>query len=492
MFSRVRFGTRIRLAPGRRRGYDRAMFWRLALACVLLAALLVSPLGASANGRPPTTSSITFRQGHESDIAVGLTFGLLMSHDSGKTWTWMCEDAVGYSGEYDPHYAFSPSGALFATTHDELKVVRDSCTFTAANTAIPTETFASIDALAGDHSVYYAAAEAPDESHGVAGDYKIYKSNADGTQFAPTAGQPAGLVSWWQSLSPAPSDARVLYLTGYVFTPNPAGGSTKEQRMFRSDDSGASWLRLPLDPAQVTVAPNSLIDVVGIAGDDPSHVYIRVTYDDNTTNHSLYRSIDSGVTWHRINRKPSKLDAFVVRAALHSGHHDLIVGGSTFDAEISHDDGETWTVLASPPHGRCLVENAAGELWACAENYGTNGVANDSAGIVKTLDPEAGPWTKVLRYQDLTEAASCPSGSKQAACSAMWCGVCAQLGCTPSAAYTCAAPMEAPLKAGGCCDGGAGGTGALAFALPLGMLLLRPRRRRGTHHAIHIRHARCP
>jgi hypothetical protein len=200
------------------------MFWRLALAC---AVLVMSPRGASANGRLPTTSSITFRQGHESDIAVGLTFGLLMSHDGGTTWTWMCEDAVGYSGEYDPHYAFSPSGALFATTHDELKVVRDSCTFTAANPAIPTETFASTDALAGDHSVYYAAAEAPDDSHGVAGDYKIYKSNADGTQFAPTAAQPAGQVSWWQSLEAAPSDARVLYLTGYVFTPNPAGGSTK-------------------------------------------------------------------------------------------------------------------------------------------------------------------------------------------------------------------------------------------------------------------------
>jgi hypothetical protein len=205
---------------------------------------------------------------------------------------------------------------------------------------------------------------------------------------------------------------------------------------------------------------------------------MRVTYDDNLINHSIYRSTDKGVSWHRITRKPVKLDAFVVRAAMNTdGKHDLIVGGATFDAEISHDDGDTWTALPGPPHGRCLVENGAGELWACAENYGSNGILSDEAGIMKTLDPEHGSWTKVLHYQDLTEAASCAQDTKQAACaSTMWCAVCAQLGCTPSLAYNCV-PMEAPPAKAGCCDGSSGGAGALALGLPVGMVLLRRRRR---------------
>jgi hypothetical protein len=265
----------------------------------------------------------------------------------------------------------------------------------------------------------------------------------------------------------------VLYLAGYVFTPDPAGGSRKEHHLFRSDSGGATWVALPLDPTTVAVAPNSVIDIVGITSDDPDHLYMRVTYDDNRINHSIYRSTDKGVSWHRITRKPVKLDAFVVRA-----NKDLIVGGANFDAEISHDDGDTWTVLPSPPHGRCLVENAARELWACAENYGSNGVANDDAGIMKTRDPEHDSWTKVLRYQDLTDAASCAEGTKQAACAAMtWCAVCAQLGCTPPPAYSCM-PMEAVPTKGGCCDGGSGAAGALALGPAVAMVLLRRRRRR--------------
>src|SRR4051794_21859487 len=107
---------------------------RASVLCVALAAAAIAlgaPPRAEANGRLPATSTITFRQGHETDIAVGLTFGLLVSHDGGKTWGWMCEAAVGYGGTYDPVYVYSPSGALFATTFNGLSVMRDSCTFAA-------------------------------------------------------------------------------------------------------------------------------------------------------------------------------------------------------------------------------------------------------------------------------------------------------------------------------------------------------------------------
>ena len=79
--------------------------------------LVTSVAGAArANGRPPGASTINFRQTHEQDVIAGLTFGAAISHDGGATWHWFCEDAIGYGGMYDPDYAYSRTGKIFATT----------------------------------------------------------------------------------------------------------------------------------------------------------------------------------------------------------------------------------------------------------------------------------------------------------------------------------------------------------------------------------------
>jgi hypothetical protein len=451
------------------------MIWRLALACLVLAGV---PGRASANGRPPGTSSITFRQGQETDVAVGLSFGFVISHDAGKTWAWMCEDAIGYAGMYDPRFAFSQTGAVFATTFAGLKVVRDSCTFgaTPAGTA-----FASVDALGPDHALYYAAVQAADAASKIPADFNIYRSTDDGLTF-PLKGTPATVVNWWQSLQVAPSNAQRVYLSGYAFVPAPAGGTMKQQLLFRSDNAGKDWTALPT--TAFTVQPNSVIDVVGIAKDNADHVYARVELYDNTTSDAIWRSLDGGLTWKQINAKAASIGAFVVRAAVNTqGKHDLIVGTQTLGAEISHDDGDTWAPLPGAPHMGCVVENTAGELWACTQNYGFSSVPSDDAGIMKTTDLVT--WTKVLRYQDLKEVVACAPGTiQQDTCAAMWCSVCQQLGCTPSASYGCPVASETPItmtppgSSGGCCETGNGSSGSMAIGLVIGMLILRPRRRR--------------
>jgi len=452
------------------------MIWRFTLACLVLAGV---SRGALANGRPPATASITFRQGQETDVAVGLTFGFVISHDAGKTWSWMCEDAIGYKGMYDPRFAFSQSGAVFATTFAGLKVVRDSCTFgpTPAGAA-----FASTDALGPDHAFYYAAAQAADAAHGVPADFSIYKSIDDGVTFPAAAkGTPTAMVNWWQSLEVAPSNAQRLYLSGYAFVPGPGGvGTMKQQLLFRSDNGGKDWTALPT--TAFTVQPNSVIDLVGVQKDNADHLYARVELYDNTLSDAIWRSTDAGLTWQQINAKNASIGAFVVRAAVNAGgKHDLIVGTQTAGAEISHDDGTTWTPLTGAPHMSCLVENAAGELWACTQNYGFSSVPSDDAGVMKTTD--LATWTKVLRYQDLKDAVTCAAGTiQQDTCAAMWCSVCAQLGCTPSATYGCPVAAEAPITppahSGGCCETAPGSAGVLALGLSVGIVLVRPRRRR--------------
>lgn len=434
---------------------------------------------ASANGRLPATSSITFRQGHESDIVAGLTFGMAISHDGGATWHWMCDDAIGIAGgPYDPIYAYTPAGTRFATTLNGLVVMRDGCSF---SPAVSGKTFVSASTLGPDGAFYYGAAQTGGTN--VTADFKIYKSLDDGMTF-PNPQQPDPPTDtnvWWESIAVAPSDKLVVYLSGFRYIPvSPGSTDTKRDHLlYRSDDGGATWTpQMPPTLNGLSLMQNSLIHIVGIASDNPKHVYARVAYIDNMTTDGLYVSTNGGVSWTQILSHPDRFIAFVARA----GNHDLLTATAKFGTEISHDDGAHWAPLDNAPHINCLVENAAGELWACTQNYGVGQAASDDAGIMKTTDLSA--WTKVLRYQDLAgPVASCGADTvQQKTCNqaSLWCGVCAQLGCTPAASYVCpVAASEAPVTPtkGGCCDTGAGAGGPLALTLSVATLLWRPRRR---------------
>jgi uncharacterized protein (TIGR03382 family) len=446
--------------------------WYLALVWLVLAAV---PERASANGRPPGTATIHFRQDQETDIAVGLTFGLVYSHDGGKTWAWVCEDAIGYQGMYDPRYAYTTTGALFATTFDGLKVERDRCTFGALPSG---KTFVSTNTLGPDRALYVAAAQAADPGNGIAADFAIYKSIDDGATF--TRSMPPTTVSWWESIRVAPSNPMRVYLSGYRYVPGPGTDIVKQQLLFRSDDGARNWTPLPV--TDFLTAPSSAIELIGITSDDPDHLYARVKLDDNMISDSIYRSFDRGATWQKIRSKPTSIGAFVVRARRNAqNNYDLILGTQALGAEISHDAGETWEPLVGAPHMNCLVENTARELWACTQNYGFTAVPTDDAGVMKTTDLVT--WTKVLRYQDLSEVVACAAGTIQNdACAPQWCAVCQQLGCTPAASYGCPTSMEAPVVApAGCCDTGSGSTGGLGLGVAvLGLVLRRRRRRRSS------------
>ncbi len=450
----------------------------------LLAVLGAEP-AAHANGRLPATVSINFRQGHESDVVAGLTFGMAISHDGGATWHWMCDDALGIAGgPYDPIYAYTAAGSLFATTLNGLAVMRDGCAFGPAPSG---STFVSANTL-GPGAFYYAAAQTA--GNGIASDFQIYKSTDDGMTF-PLHPQPDPATDtnvWWESIAVAPSNPQIVYLSGFRYVPVSAG-STETRRdhlLYRSDDAGAHWQ--DLSPAQSfpSLMQNSVIHIVGVASDDSTHVYARVSYIDNMTTDGLYFSTNSGVSWSQIHTQPDRFIAFVVRAAKNSMQkHDLLTATAKFGTEISHDDGMTWVAApANTPHINCLAENSAGELWACTQNYGVGQAASDDAGIMKTTDLSA--WTKVLRYQDLAgPVAGCGADTvQQKTCnqSTLWCGVCAQLMCTPAASYVCPvaaseAAVTPPMTKGGCCDTGSGAGGPLALTLSVATLLWRPRRR---------------
>ena len=442
---------------------------RFALAlCVLLAPFVMGG-DASANGRAPGTSSIHFRRGMEQEIVAGLTFGLVASRDGGATWSWMCEDAIGYGGTYDPDYVFSSTGALFATTFTGMKVQRDACTFSAqGNTK-----FVSTVTQGPEGRLYYGAAETTSATS--TGDSNIYRSLDDGMTWTPSTSQPGIPNDWWQSLEVAPTLANRLYLAGYRFVM--VGGENKKVfLLFRSDDGGQTWIALPT--TQLATMPNSTIEIAGISPTNPDHVFARVKLEDNALSDAIYRSLDKGMTWTRILGKGSAI-AFLVRK---SGQ--LVAATQALGAVRSEDYGMTWIDLVDPPHINCLKENSAEEVWACTQNYGGMAAPSDGYGIMKTADLVT--WQPVLKYQEMKAPVACAAGTVQRdRCDVeLWCGLCMQLGCDPGPTHPeCRVVRDLPggePSDPGCCETSvAPAPGAMLLVLGVGVLLLRrPRRRR--------------
>lgn len=478
---------------------------QFAYVSLILAALAAT---ASANGRPAGTSTLNFRQGHESDVVAGMTFGVLMSHDSGATWQWMCESAVGYGGMYDPDYAFMASGALFATTFSGVTVNRDGCTFaqttigpqtfhcsvtantvctgTSDTTSCPaTETctvdtkFTSAEEVGPDGALYIATAA----TH----DHKIYKSTDDGMTF-PQSAAPGALGDWWSGLKVAKTDANHIYLFGYRFvaSPIPDGGTDKLIELFSSTDGGATFNALPEnlcsnspgETACTTIHFNNVssIEVAAVSPTAPNTVFLRVTQENGTLGDGIYRSTDGGMTWTKALAKGDSLEAFAVRA-----NGDLVAGTPSSGAFVSHDNGDTWTTLTGAPHLSCLVENSAGELWGCTQNYGSQTIPADGFGIMKTTDLVT--WTPVLKYQSIAQPVACAAGTVQMdTCQGnTWCSLETQLGIT-STAIACPSLVDAgmmvvvdPKTPAGCCDTG-GSPGGLVVGTLVGLVLLRRRR----------------
>jgi len=393
----------------------------------VLAGLLVLGLAATANanGRDPYTSTINFQRGNDQHIVAGMTFGVVTSKDGGANWEWMCERAVGYGGQYDPDYVYSATGAVFATTFDGLKVMRDSCSF---NATPPGMTFVSRVEGGSDGAIYYAAADAADA--------KIYKSTDDGVSF-PTSANPGLPGDWWSSLAVAPTNPQRIYVTGYRLD----GTNPKVFLLFTSTNGGTSYSAMTMTGI-TPVSPNSTIEVVSISPTVDTTLYAKVTFETGSTGDSIYRSTNAGQSWTKILSKSSNFGlAFLVRnngTTCIAGTRELGAWSST---NCSTATTPTWTPLTTAPHIGCLYKDSVDTVWACTQNYASPmlGLPSDGYGIMKSTDLIN--WTGVLKYQDIKAPVPCAAGTVQEdQCvqrymdqQSQWCCLVPQLGITSTA-----------------------------------------------------------
>lgn len=439
------------------------------LAAAALVALAATSL-AQANGRPPQTNGIAFRPGDSQSLYVRSTFGLLISHDNGCSFRWVCEQAIGYGGTFDPKYAIGADGTLYATTFEGLRVSRDQgCTWSTATAGEPADAPGSIaniwiDALdiAPNGDVWVATAESAKPNN-------VFRSVDGGVTFEPR--NVASPSVWWKSVKVARTDPQRVYVTGYQVSgpPGPDDAPPPPRAHFlRSSNGGDTWAESPL--TGVAFGSTPIVYAAAVDPTDPAVVLMTSAGANAPAGDRLYRSADGGETFTEV-----LVTTDTIRDVVFHGSAVLVatLGGGSFQAP----DGVTFAPIANPPQFGCLGDRE-GTLFGCGANW-----QPDFQAVTTSTDGAA--WAKVFRFVELAGPLACPVGTPaQTVCDPLWPALREQFGATgptcgavPDGAASDAADPGKPAESGGCCDT-AGAPAGAALLAGLAILVGARRKRR--------------
>lgn len=446
----------------------------LLVALMVLLALTALVEEAVGNGRFPSSTSITTRPGKPSEIYLGVTFGLLISQDQGASFRWLCENAVGYGGTFDPKYRVAANGTIYATNFDGLRISRDrGCSFEFATMATPSNSPGAVfdkwvDAIdvAPNGDVWIGTADG-----GKFND--VYRSLDQAETFSPM-----GLSSnqvWYKSIVMGHDQSR-LYVSGYQVTtmdpqctdpdPEVCPPIPPRVRLYRTDNPSAikpTWVELSTTGIPFASTPLFLFDAVHPA--NPQIVYGR-SIGANNGGDILLRSEDSGETWTQVFSLPEPIRAVAIRP---SG--EVFIG--TFSKGMyAASDGVNFAALENSPSAACLGVANDGSVLACGANWEPNFFALASTQTGTT-------WQTLLRFSQIKGPLQCPVGTvAHDTCETMlWPQIREQFGITQPPDATAPSPPPPPptTTIKGCCDGAPAAASCL-LAIAVGAYLALKRR----------------
>lgn len=374
------------------------------------AALVTS--AADANGRYPSAQFFVVGEGaHRDRIALVTTFGLVTSVDGGRSWNWVCEDAVGYTGQYDPAIAVTSNGTLVSSLPDGLSRTSDGdwCNWSRPS-SFPTEPVSDVASVG---STIVASVSPP------AAPQFVVRSEDHGATWT-RRWQRAEFYA--HTIDLAPSDLDRVYTTGWVRGAFAA--------LFRSNDGGGDFVEATRAFDNAYIAFISWVDPASA-----DTLLLRADLDPMGT--LLMRSDDGGGSFRTILRTSSSM----VAAAATRGTRTIWASSTALAERIkrSDDGGETWVDTASNLRPRSLRfvnetlyatanEMTSGLSFACSRDRGES-------------------WTPMLVLNQLRGPEACPEGSSvRTRCAPLWDAMRAQL----------AMIARPPVGPTGTCDGDAG------------------------------------
>jgi hypothetical protein len=330
---------------------------------------------ARANGRFPKAQVIaTVPGGDGSTVYLRATFGVLVSHDEGKHFGWLCEQALGFSSTWDPPIAVTRDARLWVALTDGLRVTKDGCDVQDVP-ALKGELVADLATDASGEHVYLVTATPGKAAH-------VWRS------ITPTAGKlepferlGRGISGTrFDTLEVAPSDPRRLYFTGVP------EGSGPRAHFFRSDDGGAT-----IRETKPALPNDGRLFVSAVDARNPERVLVRQLHDKGS---DVLLSTDGGATFRSVLHVDGAMFGFAPApdgVTYYAGSGDPKEG-----IWRSHDRGEHWEPAAKTSV-MCL--HADGDrLFACSNPYVPGGYAiavsrdrGDTIAPLATFDAVTGP-----------------------------------------------------------------------------------------------------
>jgi MYXO-CTERM domain-containing protein len=385
----------------------------LALACCR-AAVLVAPLlcvgvptVASANGRYPAAGQIALDPADPDVLLVRATYGLLLTKDRGKVWSWICEDTVGYGGFEDPMMSFTAGGSILAATFEGLGVSHDTgCDWAFAGSGLAGQYVVDLAMDNGDPSkgVLLVANDAGQEAGTAVYVMQLWETGDAGATWA-QAGVNLPASFFGLTVDTAPSDSNRVYASGSLGPPDyPARPGLIE----RSDDRGATWQPMLIPGSDYRNLPY----IGAVDPQDPDVLYVRLN--GNPTN-QLVVSRDGGTTWTEVfetNVPVQGATSPLLGFALSPDGSVVALGGPNDGLWTAPASTLAFT-RASTMSALCLTWSAAG-LYGCGDELADGFTAGISTDQGKT-------WTPLLHRAGLCGPLACPADSGVTTqCTGLW------------------------------------------------------------------------
>jgi len=425
----------------------------LAFATVVGALVFSCPSPALGNGRYPAANQLAFSPSDPDFVVLRTTFGILLSHDAGATWRWLCEDVVGVlsTSISDPVLALTATGIVAAPgTTNGLAVSSDSgCDWNMAVGPLSGALVRDLVVRPGASDDVMALTSTYGSMTGADGGsgylQQIYESKDDGGHWS-SLGSPIDPTALVTSIELAASDPARVYVSAVR-----GANATRRASLFVSTDSGASWSERPV-PIDSTLESEIFIGAVDPANAD--RVYVRTLGQPSR----LLVTSDAGQTYTSTLSLSGQMLGFALSedgATIYAGSvEDGLFAGSRDSLAFQH---------VSAVHVQCLATHGA-DVWACSDV---------PSGFIAGMSSDDGATFAAKAQLVAQPLLACASGSSAALqCSgAPWQMLCAALpGCPSDAGATApptvGAPRTAPsssARAHGCAASGRE-AGAAAFA----------------------------
>ncbi|MBT8495554.1 MAG: hypothetical protein KJO07_21070, partial [Deltaproteobacteria bacterium] len=353
-----------------------------------------------ANGRFPASRGVSAQA---DSWMVPVTFGMLVSNDGGSSFYWLCEDALGYGGTYDPDHLVDAQGDRWITSFDGIRVSRDGgCTWNAVGAPFDT-LFPGALTMDSAGRLWVVTAQAGVDN----GAYR--NDDSSGAVFGALGlSSPEGLFT---SIAVAPSLTSRAYVAGFVI----GELGLPEPLLLSTNDDGASWDPLPVDAFDLGDQPT--LEVRAVSQADPDVVFVSVGRTPENGGDVLYRSVDGGQSFAEALTMVGGIEAVLARA-----NGEIVVGAGAQGTWVSANAGQSFEQVEGGPLLSCVYERADGSLLGCGSN-----VAPDPLAIGSSSDGRS--WDSVLTFDAIAGPLECEAGTPQRdSCAELWPGLVEQLG----------------------------------------------------------------